>query len=133
MDHPRSRLTLRAGDRFLAVEQEAVDHAYDCYTARLAEMSGTSAATASASGKDGIANRVEAEARAAAYGGLGGESSSSLASTRRKNPERHLGPGTSGAAASGHGHRAGVLRGVTTLPRVPEGPEGGGVRSPAPA
>ncbi|MFF7533258.1 HelD family protein [Streptomyces bobili] len=61
-------------DKVLAAEQEAVDHAYDCYTARLAEMSGTSAATASASGKDGIANRVEAEARAAAYGGLGGES-----------------------------------------------------------
>ncbi|MFF8192243.1 HelD family protein [Streptomyces bobili] len=61
-------------DKVLAVEQEAVDHAYDCYNARLAEMSGTSAATASASGKDGIANRVEAEARAAAYGGLGGES-----------------------------------------------------------
>ncbi|MFF3020323.1 HelD family protein [Streptomyces sp. NPDC057939] len=60
-------------DEVLAVEQHAVDHAYDCYTARLAEMSGTSAATASASGKDGIANRIEAEARAAAYGGLGDE------------------------------------------------------------
>lgn len=57
----------------LAAEQRAVDHAYDCYTARLAEMSGTSAATASASGKDGIANRIEAEARAASYGGLGDE------------------------------------------------------------
>ncbi|MET9294329.1 hypothetical protein [Streptomyces sp. NPDC003077] len=55
----------------LAVEQKAVDHAYDCYAARLAEMDGTSAAMASATGKDGIANRVEAEARAAAYGGLG--------------------------------------------------------------
>ncbi|MFK0255987.1 HelD family protein [Streptomyces sp. NPDC090445] len=60
-------------NEILAVEQKAVDHAYDCYTARLAEMSGTSAATASASGKDGIANRAEAEARAAAYGGLGDE------------------------------------------------------------
>ncbi|MFD9453735.1 ATP-binding domain-containing protein [Streptomyces sp. NPDC059985] len=60
-------------DEVLAVEQHAVDHAYDCYTARLAEMSGTSAANASASGKDGIANRIEAEARAAAYGGLGDE------------------------------------------------------------
>ncbi|MCP3821508.1 AAA family ATPase [Streptomyces sp. A3M-1-3] len=60
-------------DEVLAVEQKAVDHAYDCYTARLAGMSGTSAAAASASGKDGIANRIDAEARAAAYGGLGDE------------------------------------------------------------
>lgn len=60
-------------EEVLAGEQNAVDHAYDCYTARLAEMSGTSAATASASGKDGIANRKDAEARAAAYGGLGDE------------------------------------------------------------
>lgn len=50
-----------------------MDHAYDCYTTKLAELSGTSAATASASGKDGIANRAEAEARAEAYGGLGDE------------------------------------------------------------
>ncbi|MFF5768539.1 ATP-binding domain-containing protein [Streptomyces tanashiensis] len=60
-------------DEILASEQRAVDHAYDCYTTKLAELSGTSAATASASGKDGIANRAEAEARAAAYGGLGDE------------------------------------------------------------
>ncbi|MER7098463.1 AAA family ATPase [Streptomyces humidus] len=60
-------------DEILAGEQRAVDHAYDCYTAKLAELSGTSAATASASGKDGIANRAEAEARAEAYGGLGDE------------------------------------------------------------
>ncbi|MFI9121482.1 HelD family protein [Streptomyces bikiniensis] len=60
-------------DEILAGEQQAVDHAYDCYAAKLAELSGTSAATASASGKDGIANRAEAEARAAAYGGLGDE------------------------------------------------------------
>ncbi|MFG2900231.1 HelD family protein [Streptomyces zaomyceticus] len=60
-------------DEILAGEQRAVDHAYDCYAAKLAELSGTSAATASASGKDGIANRAEAEARAAAYGGLGEE------------------------------------------------------------
>ncbi|MFF3620570.1 ATP-binding domain-containing protein [Streptomyces sp. NPDC002467] len=60
-------------DEILAGEQRAVDHAYDCYTTKLAELSGTSAATASASGKDGIANRAEAEARAEAYGGLGGE------------------------------------------------------------
>ncbi|MFI2084929.1 ATP-binding domain-containing protein [Streptomyces rubiginosohelvolus] len=60
-------------DEILAGEQRAVDHAYDCYTTKLAELSGTSAATASASGKDGIANRAEAEARAAAYGGLGDE------------------------------------------------------------
>ncbi|MEU0086329.1 ATP-dependent DNA helicase [Streptomyces sp. NPDC006274] len=62
-----------AHDEVLAAEQKAVDHAYDCYTARLAEMSGTSTATASATGKDGIANRQDAEARAAAYGGLGDE------------------------------------------------------------
>jgi DNA helicase IV len=62
-----------AHDEVLAAEQKAVDHAYDCYTERLAEMSGTSTATASASGKDGIANRLDAEARAAAYGGLGDE------------------------------------------------------------
>ncbi|WP_329218198.1 AAA family ATPase [Streptomyces sp. NBC_01485] len=60
-------------DEILAGEQRAVDRAYDCYTAKLAELSGTSAATASASGKDGIANRAEAEARAEAYGGLGDE------------------------------------------------------------
>ncbi|WP_327310956.1 HelD family protein [Streptomyces sp. NBC_01243] len=60
-------------DEILAGEQRAVDHAYDCYTTKLAELSGTSAATASASGKDGIANRAEAEARAEAYGGLGDE------------------------------------------------------------
>ncbi|MFF4320936.1 HelD family protein [Streptomyces sp. NPDC001568] len=60
-------------DEVLAGEQRAVDHAYDCYSARLTEMSGTSAANASASGKDGIANRIGAEARAAAYGGLGDE------------------------------------------------------------
>ncbi|MFD6227310.1 HelD family protein [Streptomyces sp. NPDC060232] len=60
-------------DEILVGEQRAVDHAYDCYTAKLAELSGTSAATASASGKDGIANRAEAQARAEAYGGLGDE------------------------------------------------------------
>ncbi|MGW0854381.1 ATP-dependent DNA helicase [Streptomyces sp. NPDC002690] len=60
-------------EEVLAGEQKAVDHAYDCYTTRLAEMSGTSAATASASGKDGVANRMDAEARAEAYGGLGDE------------------------------------------------------------
>uniref|UniRef100_A0AAU2JQ88 AAA family ATPase n=1 Tax=Streptomyces sp. NBC_00049 TaxID=2903617 RepID=A0AAU2JQ88_9ACTN len=60
-------------DEILAVEQKAVDHAYDCYATRLAEMDGTSAATASASGKDGIANRAEAQERAAAFGGLGSE------------------------------------------------------------
>ncbi|MFJ5776329.1 ATP-dependent DNA helicase [Streptomyces sp. NPDC093094] len=60
-------------DEVIATEQKAVDHAYDCYAARLAEMSGASAATASASGKDGIANRINAEEQAAAYGGLGNE------------------------------------------------------------
>ncbi|MFE7316578.1 ATP-binding domain-containing protein [Streptomyces sp. NPDC057555] len=75
-------------DKVLAVEQKAVDHAYDCYTARLAEMSGKSAAMASASGKDGIANRIGAEERAAAYGGLGDEA---LVFTRVDAPEE---PGT---------------------------------------
>ncbi|MDH6189401.1 DNA helicase IV [Streptomyces sp. CZ24] len=60
-------------DEILAGEQRAVDHAYDCYTTKLAELTGTSAAAASASGKDGIANRADAEARAEAYGGLGDE------------------------------------------------------------
>ncbi|MFH8371199.1 AAA family ATPase [Streptomyces sp. NPDC018031] len=60
-------------DEVIATEQKAVDHAYRCYEGRLAEMNAASAATASASGKDGIANRKEAEARAAAYGGLGDE------------------------------------------------------------
>ncbi|MBQ0983742.1 AAA family ATPase [Streptomyces sp. F63] len=61
-------------DEIIALEQKAVDHAYDCYETRLAEMTDGSVATASASGKDGIANRREADQRAAAYGGLGGES-----------------------------------------------------------
>ncbi|MGK9462824.1 HelD family protein [Streptomyces sp. G6] len=61
-------------DDVIALEQKAVDHAYACYEARLAEMSGTGAATASATGKDGIANKKDAEQRAAAYGNLGGES-----------------------------------------------------------
>ncbi|WP_395575750.1 ATP-dependent DNA helicase [Streptomyces sp. BK79] len=61
-------------DDVIALEQQAVDHAYACYEARLAEMSGTGAATASATGKDGIANKKDAEQRAAAYGSLGGES-----------------------------------------------------------
>ncbi|MFD7131624.1 HelD family protein [Streptomyces sp. NPDC059894] len=58
----------------IAFEQTKVDIAYDCYEARLARMSGTSVAQASATGKDGIANRQEAEKQAEAYGGLGGES-----------------------------------------------------------
>ena len=61
-------------DEILAVEQKAVDHAYDCYTARLVELTGQSVASASASGKDSIANWIEAEEQAAAYGGLGAES-----------------------------------------------------------
>lgn len=61
-------------DQVIAGEQKAVDRAYDCYTARLAELTGTSAATAAASGKDGIANRRVAEERATAYDGLGAES-----------------------------------------------------------
>ncbi|MEV0491492.1 HelD family protein [Streptomyces atratus] len=61
-------------NQVIAEEQKAVDRAYDCYTARLAEMTGTSAAQASASGKDGIANRLDVVKKAEAYGGLGGES-----------------------------------------------------------
>ncbi|WP_211270938.1 HelD family protein [Streptomyces yerevanensis] len=61
-------------DEIIAVEQKAVDHAYNCYAARLAELTGGSVASASASGKDSVANRIEAEERAASYGGLGNES-----------------------------------------------------------
>ncbi|AQS66859.1 AAA family ATPase [Streptomyces pactum] len=61
-------------DDVIALEQKAVDHAYACYEARLVEMNGTVTATASATGKDGIANKKDAEQRAAAYGNLGGES-----------------------------------------------------------
>lgn len=68
----------------IADEQKAVDHAYDCYAARLAEMNGTSVATAAATNKDGIAGRLEAEARAAAYDGLGDES---LVTARVDAPE----------------------------------------------
>ncbi|MFJ6832947.1 ATP-binding domain-containing protein [Streptomyces sp. NPDC091209] len=60
-------------DAVIAIEQKAVDRAYDCYEARLAEMTSPSAATASASGKDGIAVRKEAESTAEEYDGLGGE------------------------------------------------------------
>uniref|UniRef100_UPI001C84F73A HelD family protein n=1 Tax=Streptomyces beigongshangae TaxID=2841597 RepID=UPI001C84F73A len=67
-------MTTTTRDDVIALEQKAVDHAYACYEARLAEMTGTAAATASASGKDGIANRKDAEQRAEAYGSLGGES-----------------------------------------------------------
>ncbi|MEU9876625.1 AAA family ATPase [Streptomyces phaeochromogenes] len=61
-------------NEIIAVEQKAVDRAYDCYAARLAEMTGGSVASASASGKDSVANRLAAEERAAAYGGLGNAS-----------------------------------------------------------
>ncbi|MEV5986428.1 ATP-dependent DNA helicase [Streptomyces sp. NPDC052051] len=60
-------------EEVIALEQKAVDYAYDCYAVRLAEMSGSSAAMASASGKDSIVLRKAAEARAEAYGGLGSE------------------------------------------------------------
>lgn len=55
-------------------EQKAVDRAYDCYAERLAELTGGSVASASASGKDSVSNRLAAEERAADYGGLGNES-----------------------------------------------------------
>ncbi|MEW1870696.1 ATP-binding domain-containing protein [Streptomyces caelestis] len=58
----------------IAFEQTKVDFAYDCYEARLARMNGESVAKASATGKDGIANRQETEKQAEAYGGLSGES-----------------------------------------------------------
>lgn len=61
-------------NEIIAVEQKAVDRAYDCYAARLAELTGGSVASASASGKDSVANRLAAEERAAAYGGLGNAS-----------------------------------------------------------
>ncbi|GAA2411814.1 hypothetical protein GCM10010420_46070 [Streptomyces glaucosporus] len=61
-------------DEIIATEQKAVDRAYDCYETQLAELTGQSVATASASGKDSVANRIEAEERAAAYGGLGSAS-----------------------------------------------------------
>ncbi|WP_328900945.1 AAA family ATPase [Streptomyces sp. NBC_00441] len=51
----------------IAAEQKAVDHAYACYEARLAEMTDGSSAQASASGKDSIANRAEAESNALEY------------------------------------------------------------------
>ncbi|MFD8736708.1 ATP-binding domain-containing protein [Streptomyces sp. NPDC059618] len=60
-------------DAVIAIEQKAVDRAYDCYEARLAEMTSPSAAAASASGKDGIAVREKARTAADEYGGLGGE------------------------------------------------------------
>ncbi|MFK0023487.1 hypothetical protein [Streptomyces sp. NPDC090798] len=47
-----------ARDEIIAVEQKAVDHAYDCCAARLAELTGGSVASASASGKDSVANRI---------------------------------------------------------------------------
>ncbi|MFK4223945.1 ATP-binding domain-containing protein [Streptomyces sp. NPDC019890] len=57
----------------VADEQKAVHRAYDCYEARLAEIAEQSPASAAASGKDAIAARKEAEARAEEYGGLGEE------------------------------------------------------------
>lgn len=38
-------------DEIIAIEQKAVDRAYDCYVERLAEMTGLSVASASASGE----------------------------------------------------------------------------------
>ncbi|MFE9727083.1 HelD family protein [Streptomyces sp. NPDC005794] len=71
-------------DQVIGDEQKAVDRAYDCYAERLAEMTGASAATAAASNKDGIANRLDTEEKAAAYDGLGGES---LVTARVDAPE----------------------------------------------
>lgn len=57
----------------LAAEQKAVDRAYACYEAQLTEMTDGSAAGAAASGKDGVAIRRAAEAKADEYR-LDGES-----------------------------------------------------------
>ncbi|MFD7903843.1 AAA family ATPase [Kitasatospora sp. NPDC059747] len=51
----------------IATEQRAVDRAYACYEAKLAELSGDAAARAAASGKDGIAARAESSARAEVF------------------------------------------------------------------
>ncbi|MEU6232242.1 AAA family ATPase [Kitasatospora sp. NPDC047058] len=48
----------------IAAEQQAVDRAYACYEAALAELAGGASARAAASGKDGIAARAESQARA---------------------------------------------------------------------
>ncbi|MGW4896714.1 AAA family ATPase [Kitasatospora sp. NPDC004240] len=48
----------------IATEQRAVDRAYACYEAKLAELSGDASAQAAASRKDGIAARAESSARA---------------------------------------------------------------------
>ncbi|MDX3098030.1 AAA family ATPase [Streptomyces sp. ME19-03-3] len=61
-------------DEIIAEEQKEVDRAYDCYAERLAELTGGSVAAASASGKDGVSNKLAAAERAAEYDGLGGES-----------------------------------------------------------
>ncbi|GGW09778.1 hypothetical protein GCM10018980_20910 [Streptomyces capoamus] len=85
-------------EEVIALEQKAVGHAYYCCEARLVEMSGNSAATASASGKDSIAALKAAEARAEVYGGLGNEA---LVFARVGAPEEPGGspaPGTSAAA-----------------------------------
>ncbi|MHA5047089.1 HelD family protein [Streptomyces sp. SD15] len=71
-------------DQVIADEQKAVDRAYDCYAERLAEMTGLAAASAAASNKDGIANRLDVEEKAVAYDGLGGES---LVTARVDAPE----------------------------------------------
>ncbi|WP_415923455.1 HelD family protein [Streptomyces sp. WI03-4A] len=67
-------MEVRAHEEVIATEQKRVDFAYDCYEARLAQMSGKSVAKASASGKDSVANLIKAQELAAAYGGLGDES-----------------------------------------------------------
>ncbi|WP_338058186.1 hypothetical protein [Streptomyces avicenniae] len=81
---------MAARDAVIAVEQKAVDHAYACYEARLAELTDNSVAHASASGKDSVANRLANEARADAYGGLGGEALVISRIDVREDP----GPGT---------------------------------------
>ncbi|WP_201260847.1 HelD family protein [Embleya scabrispora] len=60
-------------DAVIAVEQKAVDHAYACYERQLRQLTEQSPASASASGKDSIVTKADADRKAAAYGGLAGE------------------------------------------------------------
>jgi hypothetical protein len=70
-------------DEIIAEEQKAVDRAYDCYEQRLAELTGGSIASASASGKNSVANRKDTEDKAAEYAGLG---DASLVTVTRRWP-----------------------------------------------
>ncbi|MCX4641789.1 hypothetical protein [Streptomyces sp. NBC_01446] len=58
-------------DEIIAEEQKAVDRAYDCDEKPLAELSGDFITSTSVSGKDSVANRKDAEDKAAEDTGLG--------------------------------------------------------------